>query len=148
MVEESEMIAIDTNLLIYAHRASLPEHGSARRAIQKASQDRRGWGIAIPCIAEFWSVVTHPAASGAPSTAEQARDFLRALILEAGAAVWMPQQGFWERLARLAADLHVQGPRIFDLQIALTAFENGASELWTRDRSFVAFPGLVIQDPL
>ena len=54
------MIAIDTNLLIYAHRCGLPEHRAARRAIQKASVDPRGWGIPFSCIAEFWSVVTHP----------------------------------------------------------------------------------------
>ena len=142
------MIALDTNLLIYAHRAGLAEHRAARRAIQKASRDARGWGIPLPCLAEFWSVVTHPTSAGGPSTARQAHDFLRALIMEAGAALWLPQAGFGERLMRLAADLRVQGPRIFDIQIALTALENGASEIWTNDRNFTAFPGLGIHDPL
>ena len=142
------MIAIDTNLLIYAHRAGLPEHRAARRAIQTAAADPRGWGIALPCIAEFWSIVTHPASTGGPSTAQQAQAFLRALMVEAGAKVWLAHDGFWERLARLAAELRVQGSRIFDLQIALAAFENGASEIWTHDRSFVVFPGLLVHDPL
>jgi len=142
------MIAVDTNLLIYAHRAGLAEHRAARRVIQKASGDYRGWGIALPSIAEFWSVVTHPACKGGPSTAQQAHSFLRALIVEAGAVVWLTREGFWERLLRLAAELRVQGPRIFDLQIALAAFENGASEIWTHDRNFVAFPGLRVHDPL
>lgn len=142
------MIAIDTNLLVYAHRGGLPEHRAARRAIQTASRDVRGWGIPLPCIAEFWSVVTHPASAGGPSTAPQAHAFLKALIVEAGAAVWLPHEGFWERLARLAAHLRVQGARVFDLQIALTAFENGASEMWTHDVNFAALPGLLVQDPL
>jgi len=142
------MIAIDTNLLIYAHRALLPEHRGARRAIEKACTDPRGWGIALPSIAEFWSVVTHPASRGGPSAATQAEDFLRALIVEAGAAVWTPQHGFWERLTQLASDLKVAGPRVFDLQIALTAFDNGAAEIWTHDRNFTSFPGLRIYDPL
>jgi toxin-antitoxin system PIN domain toxin len=142
------MIAIDTNLLIYAHRAGLPEHHAARRAIQTASGDVRGWGIPLPCIAEFWSVVTHPACAGGPSTARQAQAFLKALISEAGAAVWLPHEGFWERLAQLAGDLRVAGARIFDLQIALTAFENGASEIWTHDAGFAAMPGLLVHDPL
>lgn len=142
------MIAIDTNLLVYAHRAGLPEHRAAGRAIERARREARGWGIALPCIAEFWSVVTHPASSGGPSTAQQAHDFLAALIVEAEAAVWLPREHFWDRLARLAADLRVQGPRIFDLQIALTAFENGASELWTHDAAFASIPGLRVYDPL
>jgi len=41
----------------------------------------------------------------------------------------------------------VQGPRIFDLQIALTAFENGATEIWTHDRNFLSLPGLRVRDP-
>ena len=142
------MIAIDTNLLIYAHRAGVPEHRAARRAIQEASNDVRGWGIALPCLAEFWSVVTHPAAMGGPSKARQVDGFLRSLVLEGGAAVWLPPEGFWEKLVRLAADLQVQGARIFDLQIALTAFENGASEIWTHDARFATLPGLPVHDPL
>lgn len=41
----------------------------------------------------------------------------------------MPGGGFALRLTRLADDLSVSGPRIFDLQIALAAFEAGATEL-------------------
>jgi toxin-antitoxin system PIN domain toxin len=142
------VIAIDTNLLIYAHRSGLPEHRAAMRAIQKASEDPRGWGIPFPCVAEFWSVVTHPESAGGGSPPAKARDFLQALVLEAGARVWMPQESCWERVTRLAEDLGVRGPRIFDLQIALIAFESGAAEIWTHDRSFLAFPGLGLHDPL
>jgi len=136
------LIAVDTNLLIYAHRAALPEHRPARRALEDASQDPHGWGIPLPCISEFWSVVTHPAAAGGPSTPQQARAFLAGLVQHGGAAVWAPRDGFWERLTQLSADLRIQGPRIFDLQIALTAFDNGASEMWTHDRHFTTLPGL------
>jgi hypothetical protein len=142
------MIAIDTNLLIYAHRAAVPEHRAARRAIERASRDPRGWGIALPSLAEFWSIVTHPSSAGRPSTPAQARAFLRALIVEAAANLWMPQQGFWGRLTQLAADLDIRGPRVFDLQIALTASDNGADEIWTHDSHFVAIPGVRIHDPL
>ena len=142
------MIAVDTNLLVYAHRSALPQHGAARRAITRASHEPRGWGIAQPSVAEFWSVVTHPASSGGPSTARQAHGFLRALIRDGGAKLWMPREGFWERLLQLAGSLGVQGPRVFDLQIGLTAFDNGAVEVWTHDRHFVHFPGLRVHDPL
>jgi predicted nucleic acid-binding protein len=51
-------------------------------------------------------------------------------------------------LLQTAAELGVSGPRIFDLQIALTAFEGGATELWTHDGSFITVPGLRVFDPL
>lgn len=62
--------------------------------------------------------------------------------------VWTSGIGFDDRLLQLAVDLDVAGPRIFDLQIALTAFEHGAAELWTHDRNFVKIPGLRLVQPL
>lgn len=141
------MIAVDTNLLVYAHRSSLPEHRRARRAIERASGDPRGWGIALASVAEFWSVVTH-SASPRPSTGREASAFLAALETGAAMQVWVPRTGFATRLLQLASDLEVAGVRVFDLQIALTVFEHGASELWTHDRSFTRVPGLRLVDPL
>jgi uncharacterized protein len=142
------VIAIDTNLLVYAHRAAVPEHQAARRALERAAGGDAGWGIAQPVLAEFWSVVTHPASAGGPSTPSQARAFLDALIRDGGAQVWLPSSGFGEQLLRAAVDRKVTGPRIFDLQIALVALGHGAHELWTHDREFLAPPGLRVVDPL
>ena len=142
------MIAVDTNLLVYAHRADVPEHAPAQRALERASGDPRGWGVALSCIGEFWMNVTHPAAVGGPSSAKQARAFLAALFDDGPGLVWMPREPFWNRLLQLATDRNVRGVRVFDLQIALTAFENGATEIWTSDRDFVSFPGLRVYDPL
>jgi predicted nucleic acid-binding protein len=142
------MIALDTNLLIYAHRAATPEHHGAQRAIEEACDDPGGCGIAAASVAEFWAIVTHPAATGRPSTGEEAAGFLSSLVEEAGLQIWSPGIGFGERLSRLAADLEITGVRIFDLQIALTAFENGAREIWTHDGAFTPLPGLRVRDPL
>lgn len=141
------MIAIDSNLLVYAHRAGTAQHLSARAAIERAAADRGGWGVAVATVSEFWSVVTHPRTPG-PSTPETARAFIEALVRTAGMAVWSPGLGFGRRLTTAAASLGVTGPRVFDLQIALTAVEAGAMELWTNDRGFVAPAGLRVVHPL
>lgn len=141
------MIAIDTNLLIYAHRSGTPEHQSARSAIETACGSAGGSAITLPSIAEFFSIVTHPASSGRPSSPEDAAAFLAAL--EAGGAVVLqPGPAFATRLVQTAADLAVTGPRIFDLQIGLCALDGGATELWTHDAQFVKIPGLIVRDPL
>jgi predicted nucleic acid-binding protein len=142
------VIALDSNLLIYGFLPGVREHADARRAIERVSDDPRGWGVALPSIAEFWMAVTHPAAVGGPSPPGKARDFLDALLTDGPGILWMPREPFWTRLLQLASDLKVSGPRIFDLQIALTAFDNGATEIWTHDAAFVSFPGLRVHDPL
>lgn len=141
------MIAIDTNLLVYAHRARTPEHGAARRAIERAAADAQGWGLAAAVLPEFWSVVTHPKAEGRPSTPLQASSFVQSLV-SAGAEIWVPGRGFGQRLLQVAADLKLSGPRVFDLQIALMAFEGGATEIWSHDAGFISVPGLRVFDPL
>ena len=140
------MIALDTNLLVYAHRSATPQHKASRAAIERAAR-ADGWGFAAPVVAEFWGVVTHPDAAGRPSTPDEAQRFLLALAA-AGAEVWSPGVGFGLRLAQLAADLRVSGHRIFDLQIALCAFEGGARELWSHDSRFVSVPGLRLVTPI
>jgi len=139
------MIAIDTNILLSAHRAATPEHARAKAALPAASAATGGWGIPLPSVAEFLSVVTHPASSGRPSTPAEAAAFLAALR-EAGARILAPGPGFADRQLQLAVDLAVAGGRVFDLQIALCALDGGATELWTHDARFIK--GLRLRDPL
>jgi toxin-antitoxin system PIN domain toxin len=141
------MIAIDTNLLVYAHRAATPEHRAARGAIESALNAPGGCGITLPSVAEFFSLVTHPTASGRPSPPRAAVDFL-ASLREGGVEDLGPGPAFAARLVQMAADLGVKGARIFDVQIGLCALDGGATEIWTHDGGFVKIPGLVIRDPL
>ena len=39
----ADMIALDTNLLVYAHRSATPEHKNAGAAIERAAASS-GWG--------------------------------------------------------------------------------------------------------
>jgi uncharacterized protein len=142
------MIAVDTNILVYAHRAGAPEHAAAQRAIERAASTSEGWGVTQTSLAEFWCQVTHPRYTGGPSRPEQAAGFLRAIISDGGARILVPAGRFHDRLLDAACRLGVGGPRIFDLQIAITALDSGARQLWTHDRGFVPLPGLKVVDPL
>jgi len=142
------VIAVDTNLLIYAHRAGCPEHGAARRAIEEAANDPHGWGIPSPCILEFWSVVTHASSVGGGSPPATARRFIESLIQTAGATIFPPPASLVPRCMQIAEQLDIRGPRIFDLQIGLVALDAGVTEIWTHDAGFVAIPGLKLRDPI
>jgi len=142
------MIAIDTNLLVYAHRTATLEHQTAIRALEQAAADSRGWGFSLGNVLEFWNVVTHHSAAGRPSSPDEARRFIANLADQGRANVWLPRQGFADRLLDTAARMRLTGGRVFDLQLALTALENGATEIWTHDAAFVRVPGLHVVDPL
>ncbi|MEZ4266651.1 MAG: PIN domain-containing protein [Myxococcota bacterium] len=140
------MIAIDTNLLVYAHSGEPQLRQRCRALIETAASDPRGWGVAAASVAEFWMVATHRA-SGDPATPAAASEFLRELERTGGMRVFLPSAASTRHLLELAVSLGVTGARIFDLQIALQARDSGATELWTNDRSFRAPPDLRVHHP-
>ena len=54
------MIAVDTNLLVYAHRRDSEWNTAARSALSDLAEGRRAWAIPWPCVHEFVAIVTHP----------------------------------------------------------------------------------------
>jgi len=146
LARAAEVIVVDTNLLVYAHRTQVPEHDRARAVLELASRERGGWGIALPSVLEFWSVVTHPASAGRPSRPQEARAYIDALT-KAGARSLLPTSGATARLIAAAAEQRIAGARVFDLLIALIARDHGAAEIWTHDHGFVSLPGLMVVDP-
>lgn len=103
--------------------------------------------MALPTVIEFWHIVTHARAAGGPADQQVVTAFIDSLR-RAGARIWTPGPFMWERLSRTAARLRISGTRIFDLHIALTALDNGATEIWTQDADFVKVRGLRVHDPL
>lgn len=142
------MIAIDTNLLVYAHRSLTHEHKAAIKSLENAFSSALGWGIAFPSIAEFWCIVTHPKCTGRPSRPDEAADFISTIINDGHGQIWLPSHGFTERAIHLATTLNITGARFFDLLIGLIAIENGAHTLWTHDTNFLKLPGLKVADPI
>lgn len=144
------MIAVDTNILIYAHRSQTPEHKKAKQALNRLISESQeiGWGFSYPCVTEFWSIASHPQISGRPSTLKECQSFIASLTMEGGAQIFMPGPEFAVKLMQMAQDLNISGVRIFDLQIALMASDAGVSRLWTHDHNFIKLPGLTHEDPL
>jgi len=61
------MIAVDTNILIYAHRADSPFHQQADSALTRLAESGQLWAIPWPCVHEFLAIVTHPEISDPPT---------------------------------------------------------------------------------
>src|SRR5262245_44826054 len=56
----SFVIALDTNILVYARREETPQHQVARTLLTELAEGGQPWVLAWPCIYEFLRVVTHP----------------------------------------------------------------------------------------
>ena len=75
------MIAVDTNVMVYAHREQLPKHERALEWLIYLTEGRVPWAIPVFCLGEFVRVVTHSRIFDPPSTLEQAVSALENLLL-------------------------------------------------------------------
>lgn len=142
------MIAVDTNILVQAHRRDATEHTRARRAVRTLAEGTEVWGLPWPCVHEFVAIVTHPRIYDPPSTPEQAFTQLRAWHDSPTVRLLGERDDHLGHLQSAVLDGGVTGPRVHDARIAALCRSHGVRELWTADRDFSRFPGLVTVNPL
>ncbi len=142
------MIALDTNILIYAHREDSPFHQPAVRCISALAESRSTWAIPWPCVHEFLAIVTRPGIYRPPTPLSVALDYID-LLLESPTLVLLAESvQHWSELRALLTVSQVTGGRIHDARIAALCRQHGVRELWSADRDFGRFPDLNVVNPL
>lgn len=142
------MIAVDTNILVYAHRADSAWHGVAAERLIDLAESGSAWGVPWPCVHEFFAKVTHPRIFSVPSTADEALEFLAEIAKAPTVCFWSESDDHLARLRSLIRSGGVIGPMVHDARIAALCLSQGVSELWTADRDFGRFPALKVRNPL
>jgi uncharacterized protein len=142
------LIALDTNLLVYAHREESVWHDRAFQVVVELAGGRETWAIPWPCIHEFLAIVTHPRIFDPPTPAELAFDQVTAWLESPTLAMLAESRGYWEALRPQLEAGRSTGPRVHDARIAALCRFHGVRELWTADRDFSRFPGLRTRNPL
>jgi toxin-antitoxin system PIN domain toxin len=130
------VIAVDTNLLVYAHRKDSEWNEAAYACLVELASGPSAWAIPWPCIHEFLAVVTHPRIFLPPSSLARAIDQVSAWM-ESPSLVLLGEDGeYWPSLQSLATSAKVRGPMVHDARIAALCMLHGVRELWTADRDF------------
>ncbi|MEP6876988.1 MAG: TA system VapC family ribonuclease toxin [Burkholderiales bacterium] len=142
------MIAVDTNLLVYAHRAESTFHDKARRVIAALAVSKAAWAIPWPCVHEFYGVVTNARAFQPASTISQASAQLTTWFGSPSLVLLHEGAGHWATLHSLLVAGRVVGGQVHDARIAAICIEHGVDEFWSADRDFNRFPALTVRNPL
>jgi toxin-antitoxin system PIN domain toxin len=142
------VIAIDTNVLVYAHRRDSAWHQPAVAALTRIAENRSGWALPWPCVHEFLAIVTHPRIYLPPSSQAQAIDQVEAWLESPSVVMLGEGDGHWETLRRTLTASQVLGPQVHDARIAALCLQHGVDELWTADRDFSRFAELRTRNPL
>jgi toxin-antitoxin system PIN domain toxin len=142
------MIALDTNVLVYAHRAEMPFHAQAAQRVGELAQARSAWAIPWPCLHEFFGVVTNPRIFKTPTPAARAMAQIDAWHESPSLVVLHESVQHWLTLRRLIAAGRVQGAMVHDARIAAICLDHDIAEFWSADRDFSRFPSLTVRNPL
>ena len=142
------MIAIDTNLLVYAHRQDSQFHEVAYSRIQKMAEGQSSWAIPWPCIHEFLAIVTHPRIYAPPTPLQRAIEQVEAWLESPTLVLLSEPENYWSYIKDLLQKGLITGPQVHDARIAALCRAYGVRELWTADRDFSRFPGTPIYNPL
>jgi hypothetical protein len=142
------LIAVDTNLLVYAHRAESEWHDRAAARVRELAEGRSPWAIPWPCIHEFLAIATHPRIWDPPTPIADALDQVAAWLESPSLVLLAEGADHWSTLRGLLEAGRIAGPAVHDARIAALCLAHGVRELWTADRDFSRFPPLATANPL
>jgi hypothetical protein len=144
--EEETLIAIDTNVLIYAFDADAARHGEAKALLGRLAQGARPWALPWPCVLEFLKVVTEASRAGSEALAS-AWAFLELVFASPSLRRLLPTDDTVIVLHDVLTDSGVRGRHVHDAHIFALCLEHGVRELLTADKGFRRFRGLKVTDP-
>jgi toxin-antitoxin system PIN domain toxin len=136
------VIAVDTNILVYAHQPRMARHEQALRRLRDLAEGSIPFALPWPCAYEFLRVVTHRRVFDHPSTTEQAWTFLRTVLDSPAAVVLSETDRHADVLERVLQDAPVTGNLVHDAHIAALLIEHGVRDFLTTDADFHRFRGL------
>lgn len=143
------MIAVDTNILVYAHRRDAEFHSAAADRVRALAQGKSAWAIPWPCLHEFFAISTHPKIYDPPSSRPQAIAQIDAWLASPSLSVLSEPAGYWDVLQTTLTAGKVIGSMVHDARIAALCATHGVRELWSADRDFGRFgSAITVRNPL
>lgn len=143
------MLAVDTNVLVYAADADSPFHGPCRDWLERQRARPNAWYTTWPILYEFLRVTTHPRVMRQPWSATAAWEFVAALLASPGLSVLVPTQRHVDVAGEVIAEQpHLAGNLFHDVHTAILLREHGIARICTRDMDFNRFAFLEVIDPL
>jgi uncharacterized protein len=143
------VIAVDTNVLVYAADADSQFHSACRSWLDRQRARPDAWYTTWPILYEFLRVATHPRVMRRPWSAPAAWEFVTALLASPGLGILVATQRHAAVAEVVISELpHLAGNLFHDAHTAVLMREHGIKQICTRDTDFTRFPFLEVIDPV
>ena len=144
----AELLALDTNVLVFADDSSSPHHLKAKSYLEDALKGVKRVCLSHQVLAEYFAVITGRERAKNPLSVDQAKQ--RVLFLNRIRRIKkvFPKRSTLKRCVEFCAEHNIQGIRIFDALYATTLLDNKVRKLVTQNtRDFSAFKELELINP-
>ncbi|MEW6683823.1 MAG: TA system VapC family ribonuclease toxin [Nitrospirota bacterium] len=143
------MFVVDTNVLVYAADENAPDHAVYRDALEAWRRQRSAWYTTWGILYEFLRVTTHPRVLRRPWSANEAWEFVDAVLASPALGVLVET----DRHVSVAGEVvqetpHLTGNLVHDAHTAILMREHGIRRIYTRDTDFHRFSFLEVVDPV
>lgn len=139
-MKKNELIALDTNILLYGDDLGSPYHGAAKTIMEAVFCGALRACLSHQVLAEYFSVASSPRRLEHPLSISEVKD--RLLFFERTRRIKKvyPKRSTLKRAIQACVEHHLHGPRIFDAIYALTLLDNGIEKLCTQNiKDFAVF---------
>ena len=135
------MLAVDTNVLVYAADANSPFHAPCRAWLERQRARPDAWYTTWSILYEFLRVTTHPRVMRRPWSAPAAWKFVTALLASPGLAVLVPTQRHADVAATVITEFpHLTGNLFHDAHTAILMREHGLGKFAPEMPTLVDLP--------
>lgn len=141
------MIGVDTNVLIYAHRAECAEHKIALGILKGLTEGKALWALTWATLYEFIRVVTHPRVFSPPTATSECLSVVQALAESPSLRILGEGPDHLSIMLETLKQADARGNLAFDAHIAALFKEHGVKEIISNDGDFHRFKSLKVNNP-
>jgi uncharacterized protein len=141
------VVAVDTNILVHAHRRGTVHHEEALALLAALSEGPAPYALFWPSLYEFLRLVTHHRVFDPPSTVVEALEAVRDLLAPPVVRVLSETARHPMLLARVLQESRVSGNLVHDAHLVALALEHGVHEILTLDGDFARFAQIASRNP-
>ncbi|MGL4743442.1 MAG: TA system VapC family ribonuclease toxin [Phycicoccus sp.] len=140
-------VTVDTNVLVYASDTGSSRHHAAAELITRLATETRLVTLLWPTVMGYLRIVTNPRILDRPLNPADALGNVDRLLALAHVRCLGEGDRFWRAYRETAGAVVPRGNLVPDTHLVALMREHGVREIWTHDRDFRLFDGIIVRDP-
>jgi len=138
---------LDANILVFSSDDSSPFRDRALTCLDGLMTGDAIVHLFWPTVMAYLRVATHPNVFRVPLSIDHALANVKAMVDQPNVRVTGERTDFLSGFDAVVADARPTGNLISDAHLVALMRENGVRTIWTHDRDFRRFSGIVVRDP-